>query len=127
MLVFFLKTVYIMEPITSCCCCFFSTQAQKTQKPPQKPAPAVVSVAPAVKDPLVKKPEIKLKLETPSTFLAFKRTEVKVMQFKFFRGRIYIPLHDYIYFLKLDPSFLTGTMNESLLYCRWYHSTVILH
>uniref|UniRef100_A0A8C3B419 Integrator complex subunit 12 n=1 Tax=Cairina moschata TaxID=8855 RepID=A0A8C3B419_CAIMO len=51
--------------------------AQKTQKPPQKPAPAVVSVAPAVKDPLVKKPEIKLKLETPSTFLAFKRTEVK--------------------------------------------------
>ncbi|NXX79109.1 INT12 protein, partial [Urocolius indicus] len=51
--------------------------AQKTQKPPQKPAPAVVSVAPAVKDPLVKKPEIKLKPETQSTFLAFKRTEVK--------------------------------------------------
>uniref|UniRef100_A0A8C3JUL3 Integrator complex subunit 12 n=1 Tax=Calidris pygmaea TaxID=425635 RepID=A0A8C3JUL3_9CHAR len=51
--------------------------AQKTQKPPQKPAPAVVSVAPAVKDPLVKKPEIKLKPETPTTFLAFKRTEVK--------------------------------------------------
>ncbi|KFO92971.1 Integrator complex subunit 12 [Buceros rhinoceros silvestris] len=51
--------------------------AQKTQKPPQKPAPAVVSVAPAVKDPLVKKPEIKLKSETPPTFLAFKRTEVK--------------------------------------------------
>ncbi|XP_030306028.1 integrator complex subunit 12 [Calypte anna] len=49
---------------------------QKTQKPPQKPAPAVVSVAPAVKDPLVKKPEIKLKPETPPTFL-FKRTEVK--------------------------------------------------
>lgn len=49
--------------------------AQKTQKPPQKPAPAVVSVAPAVKDPLVKKPETKLKQET--TFLAFKRTEVK--------------------------------------------------
>ncbi|XP_038611067.1 integrator complex subunit 12 [Tachyglossus aculeatus] len=49
--------------------------AQKTQKPPQKPAPAVVSVAPAVKDPLVKKPEGKLKQET--TFLAFKRTEVK--------------------------------------------------
>ncbi|NWR72523.1 INT12 protein, partial [Centropus bengalensis] len=51
--------------------------AQKTQKPPQKPAPAVVSVAPAVKDPLVKKPETKLKPETPPTFLAFKRTEVK--------------------------------------------------
>ncbi|XP_067153683.1 integrator complex subunit 12 isoform X2 [Apteryx mantelli] len=51
--------------------------AQKTQKPPQKPAPAVVSVAPAVKDPLVKKPEIKLKLDTPPAFLAFKRTEVK--------------------------------------------------
>ncbi|NXO05180.1 INT12 protein, partial [Rhinopomastus cyanomelas] len=52
--------------------------AQKTQKPPQKPAPAVVSVAPTVKDPLVRKPEIKLKSETPqTTFLAFKRTEVK--------------------------------------------------
>ncbi|NWI12059.1 INT12 protein, partial [Crypturellus soui] len=51
--------------------------AQKTQKTPQKPAPAVVSVAPAVKDPLVKKPEIKLKLDTPPAFLAFKRTEVK--------------------------------------------------
>lgn len=49
--------------------------AQKTQKPPQKPAPTVVSVAPTVKDPLVKKPETKLKQET--TFLAFKRTEVK--------------------------------------------------
>ncbi|NXU71124.1 INT12 protein, partial [Oreotrochilus melanogaster] len=49
---------------------------QKTQKPPQKPAPAMVSVAPAVKDPLIKKPEIKLKPETPPTFL-FKRTEVK--------------------------------------------------
>ncbi|XP_075005792.1 integrator complex subunit 12 isoform X4 [Calonectris borealis] len=51
--------------------------AQKTQKPPQKPAPAVVLVAPTVKDPLVKKPEIKLKPETPPTFLAFKRTEAK--------------------------------------------------
>uniref|UniRef100_A0A8C5KMB5 Integrator complex subunit 12 n=1 Tax=Jaculus jaculus TaxID=51337 RepID=A0A8C5KMB5_JACJA len=49
--------------------------AQKTQKPPQKPAPTVVSVVPAIKDPLVKKPETKLKQET--TFLAFKRTEVK--------------------------------------------------
>ncbi|XP_070614034.1 integrator complex subunit 12 [Erythrolamprus reginae] len=51
--------------------------AQKTQKPSQKPAPAVVSVAPAVKDPQMKKPEIKLKLETTPAFLAFKRTEVK--------------------------------------------------
>ncbi|XP_053111092.1 integrator complex subunit 12 isoform X2 [Hemicordylus capensis] len=51
--------------------------AQKTQKPSQKPAPAVVSVAPAVKDPLIKKPEIKPKLDTTPTFLAFKRTEVK--------------------------------------------------
>nr|XP_020652045.1 integrator complex subunit 12 isoform X2 [Pogona vitticeps] len=51
--------------------------AQKTQKPSQKPTPAVVSVVPAVKDPLIKKPEIKQKLETPTTFLAFKRTEVK--------------------------------------------------
>uniref|UniRef100_A0A0F7Z701 Integrator complex subunit 12 n=1 Tax=Crotalus adamanteus TaxID=8729 RepID=A0A0F7Z701_CROAD len=51
--------------------------AQKTQKPSQKPAPAVVSVAPAVKDPLIKKPEIKLKLETTPAFLAFKRAEVK--------------------------------------------------
>lgn len=49
--------------------------AQKTQKPPQKPAPTVVSVAPAVKDPLVKKADTKLKQET--AFLAFKRTEVK--------------------------------------------------
>ncbi|KAJ7327073.1 hypothetical protein JRQ81_016832 [Phrynocephalus forsythii] len=51
--------------------------AQKTQKPSQKPAPAVVSVVPAVKDPLIKKPEIKQKLDTTTTFLAFKRTEVK--------------------------------------------------
>lgn len=36
----------------------------ETQKPPQKPAPTAVSVAPAVKDPLVKKPETKLKPET---------------------------------------------------------------
>ncbi|XP_060635122.2 integrator complex subunit 12 [Anolis sagrei] len=51
--------------------------AQKTQKPSQKPAPAVVTVAPVVKDPLIKKPEIKQKLETTTAFLAFKRTEVK--------------------------------------------------
>lgn len=57
------------------CLIHWFLQAQKTQKPPQKPAPTVVSVAPAVKDPLVKKPETKLKQET--TFQAFKRTEVK--------------------------------------------------
>ncbi|KAJ8000766.1 hypothetical protein DPEC_G00183740 [Dallia pectoralis] len=52
--------------------------AQKTQKPPQKPAPAVVSAAPVMKDPLVKKPELKVKPDTASTFQAlFKRTEVK--------------------------------------------------
>ncbi|XP_029452779.1 integrator complex subunit 12 [Rhinatrema bivittatum] len=51
--------------------------AQKTQKPSQKPAPAVVSAAPMAKDPLVKKPEVKPKQDTTSTFLAFKRTEVK--------------------------------------------------
>ncbi|KAL7889620.1 hypothetical protein AOLI_G00018780 [Acnodon oligacanthus] len=52
--------------------------AQKTQKPPQKPAAAVTSAAPVVKDPLVKKPEMKLKPETAGSFQAFKRTEVKV-------------------------------------------------
>ncbi|PKU36914.1 integrator complex subunit 12 [Limosa lapponica baueri] len=73
-----LKTINVMGPITNFGDFFLPLiQAQKTQKPPQKPAPAVVSVAPAVKDPLVKKPEIKLKPETPPTFLAFKRTEVK--------------------------------------------------
>lgn len=74
------KPVNIVHPISNLGFFFLPLiQAQKTQKPPQKPAPAVVSVAPAVKDPLVKKPEIKLKSETPPTFLAFKRTEVKVM------------------------------------------------
>ncbi|KAK1175817.1 hypothetical protein AOXY_G522 [Acipenser oxyrinchus oxyrinchus] len=51
--------------------------AQKTQKPTQKPAPAVASAAPVVKDTLVKKPEVKPKQETTTTFQAFKRTEVK--------------------------------------------------
>lgn len=51
--------------------------AQKTQKPPQKASPSLISAAPAVKDPLVKKPEVKPKQETASTFQAFKRTEVK--------------------------------------------------
>uniref|UniRef100_H3DL00 Integrator complex subunit 12 n=1 Tax=Tetraodon nigroviridis TaxID=99883 RepID=H3DL00_TETNG len=48
------------------------------QKPPQKPSPASATSAPVVKDPLVKKPEIKAKPDTASTFQAFKRTEVKV-------------------------------------------------
>uniref|UniRef100_A0A2K6V7N4 Integrator complex subunit 12 n=1 Tax=Saimiri boliviensis boliviensis TaxID=39432 RepID=A0A2K6V7N4_SAIBB len=55
--------------------CARCTRQMKRMKPPQKPASIVVSVAPAVKDLLVKKPETKLKQET--TFLAFKRTEVK--------------------------------------------------
>nr|XP_033812626.1 integrator complex subunit 12 isoform X2 [Geotrypetes seraphini] len=40
--------------------------AQKTQKSSQKPAPAVASAAPMVKDPLVKKPEVKPKQDTSS-------------------------------------------------------------
>ncbi|XP_050977482.1 integrator complex subunit 12 isoform X2 [Labeo rohita] len=51
--------------------------AQKTQKPPQKPAPALATAAPMLKDPLVKKTEIKPKTETTGSFQAFKRTEVK--------------------------------------------------
>uniref|UniRef100_A0A3B3SNM7 Integrator complex subunit 12 n=1 Tax=Paramormyrops kingsleyae TaxID=1676925 RepID=A0A3B3SNM7_9TELE len=51
--------------------------AQKTQKPPQKPAPAIASAAPVVKDTLVKRPDVKPKQDTASTFQAFKRTEVK--------------------------------------------------
>ncbi|XP_061626740.1 integrator complex subunit 12 isoform X1 [Phyllopteryx taeniolatus] len=48
------------------------------QKPPQKPSPASASSAPVViKDTLVKKTEFKTKPDTTSTFLAFKRTEVK--------------------------------------------------
>ncbi|XP_057698640.1 integrator complex subunit 12 [Corythoichthys intestinalis] len=48
------------------------------QKPPQKPSPASASSAPVViKDTLVKKTEFKTKLDTTSTFQAFKRTEVK--------------------------------------------------
>lgn len=69
-------------------------QAQKTQKPPQKPAPTVVSVAPAVKDPLVKKPETKLKPET--TFLAFKRSEVKVYSTFYFYLRLDLNLVDLV-------------------------------
>ncbi|XP_061102514.1 integrator complex subunit 12 [Conger conger] len=48
-----------------------------TQKAPQKAATVPVSVAPVVKDTLVKKPELKPKPDTASTFQAFKRTEVK--------------------------------------------------
>ncbi|TRY75950.1 hypothetical protein DNTS_033506 [Danionella cerebrum] len=51
--------------------------AQKTQKPPQKPAPALVTAVPMLKDPLVKKVEVKPKAETTGSFQAFKRTEVK--------------------------------------------------
>ncbi|MCJ8750387.1 hypothetical protein PDJAM_G00263890, partial [Pangasius djambal] len=52
--------------------------AQKTQKPPQKASPTVTSVTPVVKDPLVKKAELKPKPDTTGSFQAFKRTEVKV-------------------------------------------------
>ncbi|KAG5848383.1 hypothetical protein ANANG_G00097890 [Anguilla anguilla] len=48
-----------------------------TQKPPQKPAPVPVTAVPVVKDTLVKKPELKPKPDTASTFQAFKRAEVK--------------------------------------------------
>lgn len=51
--------------------------AQKTQKPPQKPAPALATTVPLLKDPLVKKAELKPKPETTGSFQAFKRTEVK--------------------------------------------------
>uniref|UniRef100_UPI00398EDC2D integrator complex subunit 12 isoform X3 n=1 Tax=Pristiophorus japonicus TaxID=55135 RepID=UPI00398EDC2D len=50
--------------------------AQKTQKATPKVSNSVANTAPSVKDPLVKKPEMKLKQEI-TTFQAFKRTEVK--------------------------------------------------
>ncbi|XP_041040167.1 integrator complex subunit 12 isoform X2 [Carcharodon carcharias] len=50
--------------------------AQKTQKAAPKASNSVANTAPSVKDPLVKKPEMKLKQEV-TTFQAFKRTEVK--------------------------------------------------
>lgn len=53
-------------------------QAQKTQKPPQKASPTITAVTPVVKDPLVKKAELKPKPDTTGSFQAFKRTEVKV-------------------------------------------------
>uniref|UniRef100_A0A8C5LL33 Integrator complex subunit 12 n=1 Tax=Leptobrachium leishanense TaxID=445787 RepID=A0A8C5LL33_9ANUR len=53
--------------------------AQKNQKPSQKPVPSVTSTAmPVVKDPSIIKPELKLKSDSTNTFLAFKRSEVKV-------------------------------------------------
>ncbi|KAL4640472.1 integrator complex subunit 12 [Arapaima gigas] len=51
--------------------------AQKSQKPAQKPAPSMASVAPVAKDTLVRKSDAKPKQDTTSTFQAFKRTEVK--------------------------------------------------
>lgn len=60
------------------CDVFLMSQAQKTQKPPQKPAPALATAVPMLKDPLVKKAELKPKPETTGSFQAFKRTEVKV-------------------------------------------------
>ncbi|XP_063775398.1 integrator complex subunit 12 [Pseudophryne corroboree] len=53
--------------------------AQKNLKPSQKPAPSVASIVmPVVKDPSIIKPEQKPKADSANTFLAFKRTEVKV-------------------------------------------------
>jgi len=60
---------------------FLMSQAQKTQKPPQKPAPTLATAVPMLKDPLVKKAELKPKPETTGSFQAFKRTEVKVSVF----------------------------------------------
>ncbi|KAL1023808.1 hypothetical protein UPYG_G00046500 [Umbra pygmaea] len=51
--------------------------AQNTRKPTDKHVAAVVSAAPVMKDALVKKPELKVKPDTATTFQAFKRTEVK--------------------------------------------------
>lgn len=53
--------------------------AQKNQKPSQKPVPSTTSAAmPVVKDPSISKPELKPKPDSTNTFLAFKRSEVKV-------------------------------------------------
>ncbi|KAM3939015.1 integrator complex subunit 12 [Leptodactylus fuscus] len=53
--------------------------AQKNQKPSQKPTPsAASSTIMVVKDPSITKPETKPKPDSANTFLAFKRTEVKV-------------------------------------------------
>ncbi|XP_056422099.1 integrator complex subunit 12 isoform X2 [Hyla sarda] len=53
--------------------------AQKNQKPSQKPSPSAASATLlVVKDPSIIKPEMKPKADSANTFLAFKRTEVKV-------------------------------------------------
>ncbi|XP_071975087.1 integrator complex subunit 12 [Engystomops pustulosus] len=53
--------------------------AQKNQKPSQKPSPSAASSTMLVtKDPSIAKPEMKPKVDSANTFLAFKRTEVKV-------------------------------------------------
>ncbi|XP_018603229.1 integrator complex subunit 12-like isoform X2 [Scleropages formosus] len=51
--------------------------AQKTQKSPHKPGPAAAPAATVGRDSPVRKPENRPKPDTASTFLAFKRTEVK--------------------------------------------------
>ncbi|KAM5192120.1 integrator complex subunit 12 [Mantella aurantiaca] len=53
--------------------------ALKNQKPTQKPASSIASAAlPVVKDTSIIKPELKPKPDSSSSFLAFKRSEVKV-------------------------------------------------
>ncbi|XP_018409986.1 PREDICTED: integrator complex subunit 12 [Nanorana parkeri] len=53
--------------------------ALKNQKPPQKPASSTASAAmPVVKDTSTIKPELKPKPDSATSFLAFKRSEVKV-------------------------------------------------
>lgn len=80
------------------------SQAQKTQKPPQKPAPPLATAVPMLKDPLVKKAELKPKPETAGSFQAFKRTEVKVSIFTSSGDisqncyKIYIVIHNVKFF-----------------------------
>ncbi|XP_068087483.1 integrator complex subunit 12 [Hyperolius riggenbachi] len=53
--------------------------AQKNQKPAQKPTSSTASAAmPVVKDQSIIKPELKPKPDSATSFLAFKRSEVKV-------------------------------------------------
>ena len=78
------------------------SQAQKTQKPPQKPSPTMTSTAaPVVKDSLVKKPELKPKVETTNTFQAFKRTEVKVSLLSVKTQQVFSLLAD-VWFIKIS-------------------------
>ncbi|XP_043105911.1 LOW QUALITY PROTEIN: integrator complex subunit 12 [Puntigrus tetrazona] len=60
-----------------CARCTRQMKRMAQKKPPQKPAPALATAAPMLKDPLVKKAELKPKPETTGSFQAFKRTEVK--------------------------------------------------